>query len=48
MRRASWMVLLFSFLVSAASASGAQSQPTELVIHGTVVDSSQAPIPGAL
>ena len=48
MRRASWMVLLFSFLVSAASASGAQSQPTELVIHGMVVDSSQAPIPGVL
>ena len=48
MRRAPWMVLLFSFLVSAASASDAPSQPTELVIHGTVVDSSQAPIPGAL
>ena len=48
MRRASWMVLLLGFLVSAASASGAQSQPTELVLHGTVVDSSQAPIPGAL
>ena len=48
MCRASWMLLLLGFLVSAASASGAQSQPTELVIHGTVVDSSQAPIPGAL
>ena len=48
MRRASWMVLLLGFLVPAADASGAQSQPTELVIHGTVVDSSQAPIPGAL
>ena len=47
MRRASWMVLLFSLVVSAASAS-AQSRPNELVIHGIVVDSSQAPVPGAL
>lgn len=48
MRRASWMVLVLSFLVSAAGAFAAQVQPGELVVHGTVVDSSQAPVPGAL
>jgi len=47
MRRVSWMVLLLSFLVSAASAS-ARAQASDLVIHGTVVDALQAPVPGAL
>ena len=45
MRRASWLFLLL-FVVAASATAGAQS--ANLVIHGTVVDSTEAPIPGAL
>jgi hypothetical protein len=47
MRRALWWILVSAFVFPAARTAAAQSQPTDLVLQGIVLDSMRAPIPGA-